>query len=63
MDDLVVTCDETEDTPESTIDNLGDGIDYWLIVQLAITYLLLLVNFVVKYYVKHGLIILCLLLH
>ena len=63
VDDLVVACDKIEDTPESTVINPSNRINYWLIVVvlLPITYLALLVVMIVKYFMKHGLIIPCLL--
>ena len=63
-DDVVVTCDEIEDTPERASINLSDGINYWLIsvVLLSITYLLLLMAIIVKYYMKLGLTIPCIII-
>ena len=63
-DDLVVTCDEILDTPDTTSINSNDKTNYWLIasVLLAVTWLLLLLAvIVVKYHVKDELTILCLL--
>ena len=62
-DDLVVTCDEILDTPDTTSINSNDKTNYWLIatVLLAVTWLLLLAVIVVKYHVKDELTILCLL--
>ena len=62
-DDLVVTCDEILDTPDTTSINPNDKTNYWLIttVLLAVTWLLLLAVIVVKYHVKDELTILCLL--
>ena len=60
FDDLVVTCDEIINTPETISISLSGGINYWLIavVLLAIACLLLLVV-VVKFNIKHGLTIPC----
>ena len=60
IDDLLVTCD---DTPASRLVSPSDGINYWLIafVLLSIASLLLFVAIVVKYCMKRGLTILCLL--
>ena len=46
VDDLVVTCDEIEDTPESAVINPSNGTNYWLITValLVIACLLLLAN-------------------
>ena len=63
-DDLVVTCDEILDTPDTTSINSNDKTNYWLIASalLAVTWLLLLLAvIVVKYHVKDELTILCLL--
>ena len=59
VDDLVVTCDEVVDTPKSTPISPSDGINYCLIhvVLLSIVGFLLFLAIVVKYYMKHGLII------
>ena len=55
--DLIVTCDEIKDTPESAPTNFRNRIIYWLIpaILLEIACLLLLVIIVVKYHRKHGL--------
>ena len=44
VDNIVVTCDEVVDTPESAVINLNDGTDYWFIavVLLPVVSLLLL---------------------
>ena len=57
VDDLVVSCDETADTPETISINPSDGINYCLIavVLLKIVCLLLLVVIVVKYSLKREL--------
>ena len=54
IDNLVVTCDEIEDTSKSVVINPSNGRHYWLIAValLAITYLLLLVAIVVKFCMK-----------
>ena len=56
-DDLLVTCDEIEDTPNSTVIKPSNGINDWLIAVaiIAITYLLLFMTLIVTYYMKHGL--------
>ena len=50
VDDLVVACDEIEDTPNRVVINLTNGINYWLFAVglLEIEYLLLLVVMAVK---------------
>ena len=55
--DLIVTCDEIKETPESAPTNSRNRIVYWLIpaILLEIACLLLLVIIVVKYHIKHGL--------
>ena len=55
VDDLVVTCDEIEDTSKGVAINFRNRINYWLIAVglLAITYLLLLMVMTVKYFMKH----------
>lgn len=57
VNDLVVSCDEIEDTPKSVVINYSGGINYQLItaVLLAITCLLMMVAIIVKYYMKRGL--------
>lgn len=52
--DLIVTCDEIKDTPESAPTNFRNRIIYWLIpaILLEIACLLLLVIIVVKYHSK-----------
>ena len=42
VDNLVVTCDEFENTPENSVINPSNGINYWLlaVVILAITCIL-----------------------
>ena len=64
VDDLVVTCDQFENIPESAVINPSNGINYWLlaVVLLAITCILLLVVKIVKYYMKPELTISYLLL-
>lgn len=59
--DLIVTCDEIKDTPESAPTNFRNRIIYWLIpaILLEIACLLLLVIIVVKYHIKRGLKIPC----
>lgn len=61
-DDLVVTCDEVADTPESVPINPSDGINYQhiAVALLAITSLLLFVDIVFKLCMKLELTILCL---
>lgn len=46
VNDLVVSCDEIEDTPKSIVINHSGGINYQLItaVLLAITHLLMRIN-------------------
>ena len=63
VEDLVVTCGEIEYTPVSPVINSCDRTNYWVIdiVKLAITFLLLLLVIVVKYYIKIELTIPCLL--
>ena len=62
VDDLVVTCDKTEDTPESEVINLSNRINDWLIVVLlAIKGSVLPVDIIGKYNMKRGLTIPCLL--
>ena len=63
IDDVAVTCDEVEYTLESAPINLSNRINYCLIslVLLAIPCLLLLGVIVVKYEMKCGLTIPCLL--
>ena len=53
LDDLV-SCDEIEDTLESTSINLSNGMNYCLIAValLAIAFLLTLVAIIVKYCMK-----------
>ena len=65
VDDLVVTCDEVENIPKSTSISPSNGINYWLIAAalLAIACLLLLLAITVKYHMKSGLTISCLLLY
>ena len=62
VDDVVVTCDESEDTPVIIPIN---AINYWLIVVvlLAMACFLLLVVIVVKYCMKLRLTNPCLLLY
>ena len=57
VNDLVVTRNETTDTPEIGPINHSNGVNYWLIdvILLAIACLLLLMATVVKYYIKRGL--------
>ena len=59
--DLIVTCDEIKETPESAPTNSCNRIVYWLIpaILLEIACLLLLVIIVVKYHIKCGLKIPC----
>lgn len=54
VDDLVVTCGEIVDMPETTSVNPTDKINYWFIgaALLVLACLLLLVVIFVKYYVK-----------
>ena len=61
VNDLVVTRNETIDTPEIGPINHSNGVNYWLIdvILLAIACLLLLMATVVKYYIKRGLTISC----
>ena len=61
-DHLIVSCDETEDTPETTSINRNDKTNYRLltVILLAIACLLLLVA-IVKYNMKRRLTIPCLL--
>ena len=63
VDDLVVTFDEIENTPESAPINSGNGINYCLIdyVFLATACLLFLAVIIVMYYMKRELIVSCLL--
>ena len=63
IDDLVVTYDEIVNTQEDAPISSINGINYWLInvVVLSITCLLSVMFIVVKFYIKHGLIISCLL--
>ena len=64
-DDLVVSCDEIVDTPETALINSSGGINHGLIavVLLATACLLLLMVMVVKYYMKPRLTISCLFLY
>ena len=59
IDDLVVTYDEIVNTQEDAPISSSNGINYWLInvVVLSITCLLSVMFIVVKFYIKHGLII------
>lgn len=58
--DLVVTCDKTEDIPEST-SIFPSKEQIFSVFLLPIACLLLLVTIVVKYYIKRGLTNSCLL--
>lgn len=58
--DLVVTCDKTEDIPEST-SSFRSKEQIISVFLLPIACLLLLVTIVVKYYIKRGLTNPCLL--
>ena len=60
-DDIVVTCQDTTETPKSTRINHSDGINYCLIVLLSIACLLFLVTIAVKYYMKYRSAVPCLL--
>lgn len=62
IDNLVVARDKIEDTPKNVAISHSGVVNNWLIsvVFLSIVYLLLLVAIVVRYYIKHGLAILCL---
>ena len=60
--DPVVTCDEIMDTTETASIDSNHNPNCWVIavVHLAITCLLLLLVITVKYYMKHGLAVPCL---
>ena len=60
---LVLTFDEIANTTNSVVINSGNGINYGFIsvILLAISCLLLLVPILIKYYIKRGSIITCLL--
>lgn len=62
VDDIVVICDEIVDTSETTSINPNDK-KYWFVAVaiLTIACLLLIVVIVVKYYIKRGLTVPCLL--
>ena len=63
VDDLLVTCEETEGTPNSVVINGSNEINYWVITVflLVIACFLKLVTIGVKYYMQCGLTIPCLL--
>ena len=64
VDDLVVTCDEIEDTSESGVINPSYGKKYWPIAGALLTIACLLLQvIIVKYYMKLELTIPCLLLY
>ena len=60
-DDIVVTCQDTTETPKSTRINHSDAMNYCLIVLLSIACLLFLVTIAVKYYMKYRSAVPCLL--
>lgn len=61
IDNLVVARDKIEDTPKNAAINHSGVVNNWIIIVfLSIAYLLLLVAFLVRYYIKHGFTILCL---
>ena len=62
IDNLVVALDKIEDTPKNAAINHSGVVNNWIIIVvfLSIAYLLLLVAFLVRYYIKHGFTIPCL---
>ena len=62
-DDLVVTCDEIVDTPESVPSNLSDGIGYWLIAVVLVSIacsLMFVATVVYKRWINNSIIIIVL---
>ena len=58
-DDLVVTCDEIADTPNSVVFNPSNGINYWIIAVSIYNRVFIITG--IKYYIKRRLTSPCLL--
>ena len=44
VDDIFVTCDETEDTPKNAQINPSDGINYWFVAFLIVSHMFTIVG-------------------